>query len=91
MGESLFTEGSNIEEATGNDVEGISGAVGSTFGGARAALASHELGARSVDVDRLAHYFRMRSEMRTNISSWRKSPFLLTLFQGSVGSTSVMS
>ena len=51
----------------------------------------HELGVGSVDVDRLAHYFRMRSEMRTNISSWRKSPFLLTLFQGSVGSTSVIS
>src|SRR5277367_3155314 len=29
-------------------------------------------------VDRLAHYFRMRSEIRTNIFSWRKSPFLLT-------------
>jgi hypothetical protein len=71
--------------------KGISGAVRSIFRGARATLAFHELGVGSVDVDRLAHYFRMRSEMRTNISSWRKSPFLLILFQGSVGSTSVMS
>src|SRR5438552_9319022 len=44
-------------------------------------------GARDVGAD----YFRTRFDIRTNMSSWRNSPFLLRLFHGADGSTSVMS
>jgi len=44
-------------------------------------------GGRDVGAD----YFRTRSDIRTNMSCWRNSPFLLRLFHGADGSTSVMS